>query len=701
MLLFIVLNTQPVPAAAPVKDASSNELVVSMLYQGDWRPVGALAFDKTPSEGILDFSGLSPKERWVFLRIQHSGATAAQLDAALIDGIAPKRLYNAAGSASLALRKLAQKDYDLVDIHNQTLYLVYEVPTGNPTTLALTARIDPEVLSQTPYQFPLENLYQVMTPDSAFYSYSWDSQPGSLTLDGDLEGESLGKPFVSEFVTPGSGHPEGNVYWWVFNDAQNLYAVLDFVPDNTMDGDKDYAKVYLNTPSGLRSFKVSVPEQTWGKPGFVYTPRAVYQHKVYEFAIPLSELGLFSLDYGTPLSLAFAAYGTVSPPNPNTYPGPLDYTFSGDGWLTTDFGSSDSAHAVAIQKDGKIVVAGASNSYFAVARYNPDGTLDNTFSGDGKLTTDFSSGSTDNGYAVVLQQDGKIVVAGISGNNFAVARYETDGDLDPTFSVDGLQTTDLGSTDHAFAVAIQENSMIVVAGSRGDDFAVARYETDGNLDTYFGVGGISVTDFSGGTDAGYAVALQNDGKIVVAGASGSDFGLVRYNLDGILDNTFDFDGKLTLDFGPQDEANSVVILDNHKIVVAGYSGWDFALARFNHDGSPDPTFSEDGRLTTDFGSQDFAYGLVIQRNLKTILAGCSQDFIAVARYLHDGDLDPTFGTLGMANTFYGGGPEGFTGTGYDAALQNDGKIVVVGFRMSDFLVVRYAPPEIYLPLVRR
>ena len=75
MLLFIILSYQPIPAAAPIKNDSSNELVVSMLYQGDWRPVGALAFDKTPSEGILDFSGFSPKERWVFLRIQHSGAS--------------------------------------------------------------------------------------------------------------------------------------------------------------------------------------------------------------------------------------------------------------------------------------------------------------------------------------------------------------------------------------------------------------------------------------------------------------------------------------------------------------------------------------------------------------------------------------------------------------------------------------------------
>ena len=149
-----------------------------------------------------------------------------------------------------------------------------------------------------------------MSEGSAFYSYTLGSRPGGLTIDGDIAETAAAEPFFKEYCATGSGHPSGFIYGWVMNDEENLYVALDFTPDNTMDGDKDYAKVYVNTAGGLKEFKVSVPETTWGVPGFTYTDKVNYQHKVYEFKIPLSELGAQA---GEQLQLAFAAYGTAAP----------------------------------------------------------------------------------------------------------------------------------------------------------------------------------------------------------------------------------------------------------------------------------------------------------------------------------------------------------------------------------------------------
>jgi uncharacterized delta-60 repeat protein len=225
-------------------------------------------------------------------------------------------------------------------------------------------------------------------------------------------------------------------------------------------------------------------------------------------------------------------------------PGDLDLTFSGDGKVTTDFlGNSAIGRAVAIQSDGKIVAAGdnvvsGSNNDFALSRYNADGSLDDSFDADGKVTTDFF-GSTDGANAVAIQSDGKIVVAGFadhgaSHDDFALARYLSDGSLDTTFDTDGMVVTDFGSTDIAYAVAIQSNGKIVAAGYAGsgtDDFALARFNSNGILDSSFSGDGKVTTDFSGSTDFVQGLVIQGDGKIVAAGASGLDFALARYDSD--------------------------------------------------------------------------------------------------------------------------------------------------------------------------
>ncbi|MUT65802.1 hypothetical protein [Paenibacillus sp. NEAU-GSW1] len=145
---------------------------------------------------------------------------------------------------------------------------------------------------------------------SEFYTYRLNSSTGNLVIDGQLTEIASRQPFFKEYSIPTTGHPEGYTYGWVWNDDTNLYVVIDFTPDNTMDGDADYSKVYVKTSSGVKEYKASVPETTWGRPFFIYTDKVAYQHKVYEYQIPLDDIGI--ADNQTELDLAFEAYGTAA-----------------------------------------------------------------------------------------------------------------------------------------------------------------------------------------------------------------------------------------------------------------------------------------------------------------------------------------------------------------------------------------------------
>src|SRR5439155_1705439 len=210
--------------------------------------------------------------------------------------------------------------------------------------------------------------------------------------------------------------------------------------------------------------------------------------------------------------------------------GDLDTSFSGDGKLTTDFGSKqDFALGLALQADGKIVAAGVSaangtNPKFALTRYNDDGTLDTTFSGDGKVTTDFQSGNLDAANGVVAQSDGEIVAAGLvytsqTDAKFALIRYNSDGTLDTTFSGDGNVNADLSSKeDYGLDVAMTSEGRVVAAGIASADgsnptFGLARFATDGTLDTTFDGDGKVTTDFTSAVDYASGVAIQGDDKI--------------------------------------------------------------------------------------------------------------------------------------------------------------------------------------------
>ncbi|MDD2780799.1 cadherin-like domain-containing protein [Sulfuricurvum sp.] len=297
--------------------------------------------------------------------------------------------------------------------------------------------------------------------------------------------------------------------------------------------------------------------------------------------------------------------------------GSLDTTFSGDGIVTTAISTGyDNANSITVQPDGKILLAGSSgvNTDFALVRYNRDGSLDKTFSGDGIVTTAIGTGY-DSALSVTVQTDGKILAAGYSNNgtnnDFALIRYNSDGSLDTTFSGDGKVTTDFTANyDAGRSVTVQSDGKILVAGynknGSNDDFALVRYNSDGSLDTTFNGDGKVTTAIGVGADGGYSVTVQPDGKILVAGVSkngsNDDFAMVRYNSDGSLDTTFSGDGKVTTAIGTgSDVGYSVAVQADGKILVVGSSygsNSDFAVVCYNSDGSLDTTFSNDGKLTT-------------------------------------------------------------------------------------------------------
>jgi uncharacterized delta-60 repeat protein len=436
--------------------------------------------------------------------------------------------------------------------------------------------------------------------------------------------------------------------------------------------------------------------------------------------------------------------------------GSLDSGFGMSGKVTTDFfGGDDTAFAIAIQSDGKIVIAGsASNnqtgSHFALARYNPDGSLDSGFGTGGKVATNFSG--TSGAFALVIQPDGKLVAAGSqtaeqieeesfnTSSDFLLVRYQPDGTPDSGFGSAGIVTTDFGSvvenhpsdcgessgpwpvSDFARAIVLQPDNKIVVAGVTrkvfscvtSDRFALARYSTDGTLDAAFGTGGLVISDISldNEPNVANAVAIQGDGRVLAAGtisninSTGDDsFAVARFNTDGTLDSGFGTAGVTTTDFsgdGSGDTANGVAIQPDGKIIAVGYSGisgtnfTDFALARYNPEGSLDPAFGNGGKVTTDIGTSDQAYAVAIQPDGKIVVAGDSDNHseggvFALARYLTSNvntptgtnvtvqPVDSTNGTTPVILTFSNVSQEGNT----TLTTSNTGFAPPAGFSLGD------------------
>lgn len=395
-------------------------------------------------------------------------------------------------------------------------------------------------------------------------------------------------------------------------------------------------------------------DATFGANGKVTTDFASHNDQVNALAIqPDGKI----LAVGQALFIGIADFALVRY-NGN---GTLDASFGNSGKVATDFSSaSDQAFAVALQPDGKIIAGGVarmgSRTLFGIARYNSNGMLDTTFGSGGKMTTTFSQFGGNEAFAMALQTDGKILLAGralINNNfNFALARFNSDGTLDTTFDTDGKVTTAIGTSSGAAGIALQPDGKFVVVGfariGASTDFALARYNADGSLDPNFGVNGTATTGFGTGNDYILAVALQPDGKLAVAGISRNSpgeldtFALARYTPNGVLDSSFGANGKVVTSIISQDAngATAIALQANGKIVVAGYTFLnapigatnrsDFALARYNPNGTLDISFGTSGGiLTTDFGSDsDVAYALAIQSDGKIIAAGFARDNIS-------------------------------------------------------------------------
>ncbi len=396
-------------------------------------------------------------------------------------------------------------------------------------------------------------------------------------------------------------------------------------------------------------------------------------------------------------------------------PGDLDPVFGPVGFVTTSLSSTaDRAFAAALQTDGKIVAAGSRNNggSFAVVRYNSDGTLDTTFDGDG-IVSIFIGNFGSEARSLAIQADGRIVVGGSSSNNpFTVIRLNSNGSLDTTFSGDGIFTdSTVGSIN---ALALQGDGKIVTAGTATinfftSDYSIVRLDSDGTFDSTFGGDGrvfVNIADQAvGGMDSANAIAVQPDGKIIAGGDSqflntSRDWSLVRLNADGSLDASFDGDGRVRTTFGGNNEIesiNSIAIENNGRIVAAGFGGEDlvrgFAVARYNTDGSPDTSFSIDGKVVTAIGSNNggSANSVAVQADGRIVAAGSGILENALVRYNVDGSLDSSFSGDGRA--FLTVNPNGAT-VARGVLIEPDGKIITVGNAArdgadDDFLLARF------------
>lgn len=358
-------------------------------------------------------------------------------------------------------------------------------------------------------------------------------------------------------------------------------------------------------------------------------------------------------------------------------PGVIDTSFAGGAVVTPVNTSEDYAHAVAVQPDGKVIVAGttaiSTGTVVALVRYQRDGAIDPSFGIGGKVTLQVGARG-DSARALAVQPDGKILVAGWTDqtgidSNFLVLRLRSDGTPDPTFADAGKFVLAIGTgTDRAHAIAIQDDGKIVVGGesqsgtsNTGRDFALIRLQSNGTLDQGFGNGGKVVTSMAlqGGSDTIYALALpkiNGEHRILAVGGEG-DFIAARYTAGGTLDGSFGNGGKVVGLFNVNiGQARAVTLLPDGRMLLAGGALNDFAAAQLKEDGTPDASFGNGGKVVIPISKTnwDNATAVLRQADGKLLLAGWSYtgnssagDFVAL-RLTAGGTLDESFATGGIA-----------------------------------------------------
>lgn len=355
--------------------------------------------------------------------------------------------------------------------------------------------------------------------------------------------------------------------------------------------------------------------------------------------------------------------------------GNLDTGFGLNGFVQIQIGTDALCYAMTLQSDGKILLAGGASTAanvskdFAVLRLLSTGVPDSSFAGDGIQTVSFGSGD-EIARAVLVQPDGNILVSGTAttGNNslFAIARLKTDGVLDPAFSGDGKNVLGIGTIfSNGYGMALLPDGKILMTGAAkfgmADDVALARFLPNGLIDNTFGTSGAVVTNLGSDADSGNSIAIQPDGKILVAGITGADrdFALLRYLPDGSLDPDFGSQGVVITDFfGSDDYANGVILQPNGNILVSGYAYFDgkpdFAMARYLPSGALDPDFGLNGKVTTDISNgYDFGFPVILETDGKILQAGYSyfdlHTAFAALRYISGLNV----GILDLNNSFSG------------------------------------------------
>jgi uncharacterized delta-60 repeat protein len=390
--------------------------------------------------------------------------------------------------------------------------------------------------------------------------------------------------------------------------------------------------------------------------------------------------------------------------------GDLDPSFDGDGIVVTDFGANETASALAIQPDGKIVVAGGADGDIVVARYLPSGAVDSGFGSGGVVRTDL--GGFESASGVAVDATGRVVVvgstapAGAFASDAVVARYLPSGSLDPAFASGGVFKKDFGSPlDVLIGVAVRPDGRVVAGGRTGsapprlvEDMLLIGLDANGAPDLSFGTGGAVITDLGTVTDRVHALVLDSLGRVIVGGmtldASAQPVSMVaRYMAGGSLDPAFGAGGVVVTDLGPGfDRVMSVALAPSGKLVAgaSASSTHDVGIVRYLGDGSLDPAFGAGGIVVSDFGSIEGVYGVAVQPDGAIVAAGDARTdtfHFSVLRYRPDGSLDPAWGNGGRVLTDFGGQSAAFA-VGLDAA----GRAVVAGWTgraATDFALARY------------
>ena len=415
-------------------------------------------------------------------------------------------------------------------------------------------------------------------------------------------------------------------------------------------------------------------------------------------------------------------------------PGELDTSFSNDGLVVTDFNQgTDIAEAVMTDDQGRILVAGTASGsggtkYFAVTRYDANGALDTSFGNGGRATTTFYGGA-DTARDMLIDRSGRIVVAGRVANantstngsyDLGLIRYTANGVLDSSFGASGKAKVDVANgNDEGWAIALDSNDNLLIAGgtngsNSSSDISLVRLTEAGIVDiANFGTGGQVTTDINGRADAAYAMAIDSQGRIILASRSSSsdsayNFALTRYSASGVLDTAFGNNGIVITDFnGRNDYPHGITVDSQDNILVVGRTsvvsqGDDVALVRYSSsDGAIDASFGDNGQVLLDLsGRSDAGYDLQLDAAGNIVVTGRADGQLALLRLQANGEPDVSFGAGGRSLLDVSSSID----LGNDVTFDDQGRILVAGSTRyfpnagTDFLLARFdispAPPTL-------